>query len=117
MFYTDEVRGEYEFDTDVAAVQEKELKLATEFVRALAAPFEPEQFRDEYRAQLRELIEAKAAKRGVVSQERVPAAAAPVVDIMDALKKSIQAAKKPAQRATAPVPGGKRKEKGRARRA
>jgi DNA end-binding protein Ku len=110
MFYSDEVRAEYEFDTDVAAVQEKELKLATEFVRALAAPFEPEQFRDEYRAQLRALIEAKAAKREIVSQERPPAAAAPVVDIMEALKKSIQAARKPAQKATAPVPDGKRKE-------
>jgi DNA end-binding protein Ku len=119
MFYSDEVRGECEFHTDVAAVQEKELRLATEFVRALAAPFEPEQFRDEYRAQLREMIEAKAAKRHVVSQERRPAAAAPIVDIMEALKNSIQAARKPAQKATAPVPGGKRKEtaKGRARRA
>jgi DNA end-binding protein Ku len=117
MYYNDEVRGEHEFDTDVTPVQEKELHLATEFVRALATPFEPEQFRDEYRAQLRELIEAKAAKRQVVSQERPPAAAAPVVDIMEALKKSIQAAKKPAQKATAAVPSGKRKEKGQARRA
>jgi DNA end-binding protein Ku len=119
MFYSDEVRAEYEFNTDVASVQEKELNLATEFVRALAAPFEPEQFRDEYRAQLREMIEAKAANRQIVSQERAPAAAAPVVDIMEALKKSIQAAKKPAQKAAAPVPSGKRREstKGRARRA
>jgi DNA end-binding protein Ku len=119
MFYSDEVRAEYEFNTDVAAVQEKELNLAAEFVRALAAPFEPEQFRDEYRAQLREMIEAKAANRQIVSQERPPAPAAPVVDIMEALKKSIEAAKKPAQKATAPVPGGKRTETatGRARRA
>ena len=119
MFYSDEVRAEYEFHTDVVAVQEKELNLATELVRALAAPFEPEQFRDEYRAQLRALIEAKAANRQIVSQERPPAPAAPVVDIMEALKKSIQAAKKPAQKATAPVPSGRRKEtaEGRARRA
>jgi DNA end-binding protein Ku len=88
-------------------------------VRALAAPFEPEQFRDEYRDQLRALIEAKAAKREVATQEQRPGAAAPVVDIMEALKRSIQAAKKPAQKATAPVPTGKRKEttKPRARRA
>jgi DNA end-binding protein Ku len=117
MFYSDEVRAEYEFHTDVVAVQEKELNLATEFVRALAAPFEPEQVRDEYRHQLRALIDAKAANRGVVSQERPPAPAAQVVDIMDALKKSIQAARKPAEKATTPMPSGKRKEKGRARRA
>jgi DNA end-binding protein Ku len=119
MFYSDEVRAEYEFNADVAAVHERELHLATEFVRALAAPFEPEQFRDEYRDQLRALIEAKAAKREVATQEQRPGAAAPVVDIMEALKRSIQAAKKPAQKATAPVPTGKRKEttKPRARRA
>jgi DNA end-binding protein Ku len=100
MFYIDEVRGEYEFETDVAAVPAKELSLAAEFVRALAAPFKPEQYRDEHRARLRELIESKAAKPAVAGREPPPGAAAPVVDIMHALKKSIELARKPAQKPT-----------------
>ena len=102
MFYLDEVRAEYEHPADASALPAKEVRLATEFVRALAAPFDPGQFRDEYRAQLRELIESKA-KREVVSLDRPSAAAAPVMDIMEALQRSIQAAKKPVRKAEAPV--------------
>jgi DNA end-binding protein Ku len=103
MYYSDEVRGEQEFRTDASSVASKELDLATEFVRALAGPFDPEQYRDEYRAQLRALIDAKAAQRGVVSEKPQRAAAAPVVDIMEALKKSLAAARKPVEKAKQPV--------------
>jgi DNA end-binding protein Ku len=108
MFYSDEVRRESEFAADVGAVAPKELALATEFVRALAAPFEPDQYQDEYRAQLRALIEAKAARTGTASQKRQTAAAAPVVDIMEALKKSLAAARKPVEKAKQATPRRRR---------
>lgn len=104
MYYSDEVRNSYEFEADVSAPAAKEVELATQFVRALAAPFDPEQYRDEYRAALRALIDAKAAQRGVISEKRqTAAAAAPVIDIMDALKKSLAAVRKPVEKAKQPV--------------
>jgi DNA end-binding protein Ku len=102
MFYNDEVRAEYEFDARSVPVDPKELDLATQVVRALAAPFQPEQYRDEYRERLQALIEAKASQRQTLPavQQRQPRA--PVIDIMDALKRSLELARKPVQPEKAP---------------
>jgi DNA end-binding protein Ku len=94
MFYSDEVRGESEYRTDTSLVSQKELELATAFVDALAAPFDPEQFKDTYREQLKALIEGKAASQPVKASAPVPAPAP--VDILDALKASMEQAKKSA---------------------
>jgi DNA end-binding protein Ku len=117
MYYNDEVRLEQEFNADVSLVQPGELKLATAFVEALAAPFDPEGFRDDYRAQLQALIEAKAVNRRIAMPAPHPPPAAPVVDIMEALKKSLAAARKPAQQAKRPVDASKRAQPPRRRRA
>jgi DNA end-binding protein Ku len=99
MFYANEVRKEQEFKADAALVADKELGLAVKLIEALAAKFESEKFRDKYREQVEALIAAKIQGRDVVSGESRPAPAAPVVDIMDALKKSLAAARKPVGRA------------------
>ena len=88
MYYTDEIRGENEFRTDVALVGAKELELATAFVQALAGSFEPEKFKDTYREQLRALLEGKAARQAVSPAAPARTAAAPI-DIMEALKASL----------------------------
>jgi DNA end-binding protein Ku len=93
------VRKEQEFKADEAHVADKELGLAVKLIEALAAEFEPEKFRDKYREQVEALIAAKIQGREVVSGESRPGPAAPVVDIMDALKKSLAAARKPVGRA------------------
>jgi DNA end-binding protein Ku len=108
MFYSDEVRRDSEFETDLSVTAPKELELATQFVRALAAPFDPDQYQDEYRAQLRALIESKAASTGVASGRRQSAAAAPVIDILEALKKSLAAARKPVEKAKQATPRRRR---------
>jgi DNA end-binding protein Ku len=93
MFYTDEIHAENEFTTDVELVTSKELELGSAFVEALAASFDPGQFKDAYREELRALIEGKAARQAVT-----PAAPAqpapPAVDILEALKASLAQAKK-----------------------
>jgi DNA end-binding protein Ku len=99
MFYANEVRKEQEFKADEALVADKELDLAVKLIEALAAKFEPEKFRDKYREQVEALIAAKIQGREVVSGDSRPAPAAPVVDIMEALKKSLAAARKPVGRA------------------
>ena len=97
MFYTGEIRKENEFEaaTDIAA---KELDLAKKFVEAIAGPFAPEEFKDEYRQQVENLVSGKLERRELAAS--APAskpAAAPVVDLLEALKKSLDMARKPAQ--------------------
>jgi DNA end-binding protein Ku len=99
MFYANEVHKEQEFKADAALVADKELDLAVKLIEALAAKFEPEKFRDKYREQVEALIAAKIQGREVASGQPQAAPAAPVVDIMEALKKSLAAARKPVGRA------------------
>lgn len=72
---------------------ERELKMAGQLIDALASGFEPEKYRDEYVDAVRELIDAKAEGKEYV----MPPAEAPqgeVVDLMAALEKSLQKARK-----------------------
>lgn len=76
-------------EIDVSA---KEVKMAEALVESLSAEFEPTKYRDEYREQVLDLIERKAAGE----EFEMPAAtAAPpkVVDLMAALEASVKAAK------------------------
>ena len=69
---------------------EKELiKLAEELIERKAAPFKPEAFRDKYVDALNELIEAKLADRPPEAIEE-PTQTAQVIDLMEALKRSIK---------------------------
>jgi len=94
MYFTHEVRKVEEFRTDTSVVKDQEVKLAQMLVESLAAPFEPEKYKDTYRDNLQALIEAKINGQEVVT----PPAAEPskVIDIMEALKRSLAIAKKPA---------------------
>ena len=92
MYYRDEVRTNLEYRTDPSLVTPKELGLARMLIDTLAAPFDPEKFKDTYRERLRQLIDAKVQGREL-APEAVGQAASNVVDIMDALQKSLAAAK------------------------
>lgn len=94
IYYTGEIRGENEFRTNEQLVSAKELELASAFVQALSGSFEPDNFKDTYREQLRSLIEGKAARQGAAPTAPARATASPV-DIMEALKSSLARAKKP----------------------
>src|SRR6266850_170153 len=110
IYYPNEVRAvaEYGQPTEVK-LQEQEVKLAEQFAEALKKPFHPEQFKDEYEARVLELIESRAeghAEPSATPQRKL----APVIDLMDALKKSLDQRekvaagaeeKKPPQRAVA----------------
>jgi DNA end-binding protein Ku len=98
MYYEDEVRRTEEFRTDTSKVSEREMNLARMLVESLAAEFEPGKYHDTYRTNLRTMIEAKVEGHKVV--ETPEPHIAPVIDIMEALKKSLEA-RKPPQTATA----------------
>jgi DNA end-binding protein Ku len=97
MFYQDEVRATDEFRADTTLAKDVEIKMATQLIEALAAPFEPAKYTDSYRDSLRRMIDAKIKGEDVVA---APAAQelAPVVDIMSALKNSLASLRKPATR-------------------
>jgi len=69
----------------------------------LEAEFEPQKYHDSYRENLQQMIEAKIEGRKVV--ETPAAHVAPVIDIMEALKKSLAEKRKPAQVAMAAAGG------------
>ena len=82
---------------DKVELKDAEKKLALQLIESLAAHFEPEKFHDAYRESLRALIEAK--RRGEQVTEAPHPKLAPVIDLMEALKKSL--AEKPAPPAPA----------------
>ncbi|MCI0349743.1 MAG: Ku protein [Acidobacteriales bacterium] len=100
MFYVDEIRKVEEFRTDTSLVKEKELDLAMTLINSLAAEFEPEKYTDDYRENLKKMIAAKVAGEEVV-ETPVAEHRAPVIDIMEALKLSLESAKKPVRAAAA----------------
>jgi DNA end-binding protein Ku len=76
-------------DTDeVAEPTERELEMARQLVTALTSAFEPDKYHDEYREQLLELIERKAAGEEIVA-EPVVEEKGTVLDLMAALEASL----------------------------
>jgi DNA end-binding protein Ku len=91
LYYPDEVRNP-EVELDGAKVNERELAMAFTLIELLRKPFEPEEYHDHYREALAQLIDAKLEGREVV---KAPAAReAKVIDLADALRRSVEAAKK-----------------------
>ena len=91
MFYADEIRGTEELEAPDANISEKELEMARSLVKMLEGDFEPEKYHDAYREALLELIEAKAEGQEI---KRPAPVASKITDLMDALRASVEAAKK-----------------------
>lgn len=98
MYFSNEIRQVDEFRTDLDLVKEKELALATTLIEALAAKFEPEKYKDTYRENLISMIDRKIQGQKVV--EAPEPHVAPVIDIMEALKRTLEIRKKPVQAAS-----------------
>ena len=103
MFYTNEIRQVAEYGQGNAAVEpkEQEKKLATQLIESLAAKFEPEKYKDQYQESMKALIAAKQEGRVIAAAPHPKLA--PVIDLMEALKKSIAEKEKPAAAKKPPV--------------
>ncbi len=93
-------------DLESLDLSPQELKMAEQLVEAMAASWEPEQYRDTYRDDLLRLIDEKIKKGDVTvapepPREETPEVEAEVVDIMALLKRSVEERKKvkPGQKA------------------
>ena len=94
MRYADEVVARDKLEGlpgDDVEVNERELAMATQLVETLSGGFEPEKYHDEYREQVLELIDQKAAGQEIVAQPE-PEAPAKVLDLMAALEASLKRA-------------------------
>jgi DNA end-binding protein Ku len=92
MRYADEVVARDGLAPEDIEVGEREVAMARQLIESLAVDkFEPEKFRDEYREQVLDLVERKAAGEEIVAQ---PAAEAPakVLDLVAALEASLEKA-------------------------
>jgi DNA end-binding protein Ku len=111
LFFSEDVRPRAEIDEAVAEtdVKEPELAMARQLVDSLVGEFDPAEYENEYRTELRAMLEAKLAGQEIARPE--PVAPAPVVDIMEALRQSVaqaQSQKAPAGRKKAAAGGRKR---------
>jgi DNA end-binding protein Ku len=89
LYFPAEVREIAEYGkTETMNLQKPEMDLAEQFIRQLTAKFEPEQYKDEYQQRVLELIDTKRAGLVIAGQPPKPKLA-PVIDLMEALKKSI----------------------------
>jgi len=70
-------------------VAPQELKMAKQLIQSLTNEFDPEKYRDEYRGRVEDLIRRKA-KGETVEVEESPERRATVVDLMDALRQSLE---------------------------
>jgi DNA end-binding protein Ku len=114
LFFAEDIRSRAEIDEAVedVDVKEPELAMARQLVESLVGEFDPEEYENEYRNDLRAMLEAKLEGKEITRPEPIPAA--PVVDLMDALKQSVAQAKK--QRG-APAKAGEKKTPARKKRA
>jgi DNA end-binding protein Ku len=93
LFLAEDVNSQAEIDEAVAEseLRDAELGLARQVIESLAGEFEPKDLTSDYRRDLRAMLEAKLAGEEIARPEPVPEA--PVVDLMEALRRSVAEAK------------------------
>ena len=85
-----------------APVKEKEVQLAEMLINELTeTKFNPLQYKDEYRERLLDRIRAKSHGKAITSEEPQEEKGGEVIDIMEALRRSLQGGRAPAKRAPA----------------
>lgn len=75
-------------------VQDRERKMARQLIQQLTEDFDPSQFRDEYHKELKKIINKKVKGEEIVVPEAAEEPTGGVVDLMEALKASVEAAKR-----------------------
>ncbi len=107
MYWPDEIRAA-DFDTVSSSekVRDNEVEMAKALIDNLTEAFKPDQYKDEYREALMEIVEKKAA--GEEIEVIQPPEEEKVVDLMEALKQSVESTKKRAASAKKSTARGKK---------
>ncbi|GAA2210014.1 Ku protein [Nonomuraea monospora] len=94
MLWPDEIRApEFAFLEEDIEVRAQELKMAESLITTMESDFDPAEYHDTYREALQQVIEAKVAGKEVIPA-REEEEAGPAVDLMAALRASVEAAKR-----------------------
>src|ERR1700687_1912594 len=96
MLYADEVVSQDELEglpDSHSKPGERELKMAEQLVESLSGEFDITKYKDEYREQVLALLEKKAQGEEIVAEPAAEAPRGKVVNLMDALQKSLAAAR------------------------
>jgi DNA end-binding protein Ku len=89
LFFAEDVRAKNEIEEAVEAtdVKKPELQLAEQVIESLVGEWDISEFENEYRRELRAMLEAKLAGEEIARPE--PVTETPVVDLMEALRRSV----------------------------
>ena len=107
LYYSDELNKTNRTEAPKAQYSAKELSLATSLVKQLRAPFKPHEFSDTYRANVERLIAQKRKGQKVTTVEQPRKA--PVIDLVEALQRSLASSSKRSRSANVKKASAKRK--------
>ncbi|GAA3556888.1 Ku protein [Microlunatus spumicola] len=94
MLWPDELRdGQFAAPPETVSVSDAEVTMAQSFIEALSGDFQPDEYTDAYREALEEVVQSKAAGVPMAEATEAPQEAE-VVDLVAALRASVEAAKK-----------------------
>jgi len=93
MMWPDEVRQPDFGSVDTSDAKPAEVKMANMLVETLAGDFEPDEFEDDYRTAIEEMVRAKIEGGEVKRTPQSTKTSGEVVDLLAALQKSVNAAK------------------------
>jgi DNA end-binding protein Ku len=106
LYYPDELHRANRSEPPKEKYSAKELELARSLVSHLKAPFKPQEFRDEYRENVERLIDQKRKGQKVTQIGRPRKA--PVIDLMEALKRSLKSSSGPSTESATPAKSRKK---------
>ena len=102
MLYANEIRSTQGLTADAAPVSPKELQMAVSLIENLSDQFDPQRYHDEYQAALKQVIDAKV--QGAPLPEAPAEQGEKVVDLMEALRASVEATRKKSGQTEASAP-------------
>jgi DNA end-binding protein Ku len=92
LYFADEIRDPAEVLDELPEgtdVKPKEVAMATSLIESMSSPWQPEEYRDTYTAKVEKLVRDKHAGKEVVAESEPPEATE-VVDLMEALRRSVE---------------------------
>jgi DNA end-binding protein Ku len=103
LYFAEDIRPRAEIEEAVgeSEVSKPELDMAVQLVESMKGEFDPEDYRNDYRDTLRAMLEAKLAGEEIAVPEAPEPA--PVIDLMEALKASVEQAKEDREPAKKPA--------------
>lgn len=99
--YSEELRKSTDYFSRIprTEIDKKQLAMAAELIRSYSGPLKLNNFKDDYEVALRKLLEAKQKNKPLPLEEYTPGHAK-VIDLMDALRQSVDKTKRPSQKRT-----------------